>query len=228
MLIGIIGPTTYEITPFINEANIETIETHAKYTFHIGKYNELPIVIVMCGVCKVNAAIATQILIDKYAVTNIFVTGVAGALDKNLEVGDTVIANEFIYHDVDENILVDYHPFKDDYIFYPDEKMYLLSKIVAKEMKFPIYHGRLVTGETFVTDKERDIIIKDFQPLCVDMETAAIAHVCEINNIPFLAIRSMSDSADEDSHDSFINNVKRAALNSLKILKSLLNKLKDE
>lgn len=105
MKIGIIGPTENEIIPFIKEISNKKVETVAMLTFYSGIYENIDVVALYCGVCKVNAAIATQILIDKFNVTHIIVTGVAGGIDNILSIGDTVISTEVAYHDVDQGIL---------------------------------------------------------------------------------------------------------------------------
>ncbi|PGZ10027.1 5'-methylthioadenosine/S-adenosylhomocysteine nucleosidase, partial [Bacillus thuringiensis] len=100
MKFGIIGPSEDEIMPFIEDMSNKKITNLAMLTFHSGTYENVEVVALYCGVCKVNAAIAAQILIDKFNVTHIIVTGVAGAIDKVLKIGDTVISTEIAYHDV--------------------------------------------------------------------------------------------------------------------------------
>jgi len=212
MRIGIIGPTEKEIQPFIDKIKDKKLCEKAMLKFYSGIYEGVEVVAVLCGVCKVNAAIATQILIDSFEVTQIILTGVAGALNKKLKIGDTVISNEIAYHDVKGGILTEYHPWMEDIYFRPDRR--LLS-----------YIGRIITGEAFITHNEREDLIKRFNPLCVDMESASVAHTCYVNKIPFIVIRSMSDNADENGSESFKSNVELAALNSIKVAEGLITKL---
>jgi adenosylhomocysteine nucleosidase len=88
------------------------------------------------------------------------------------------------------------------------------------------YTGRIITGEAFITNHEREKLIQQFSPLCVDMESASVAHTCYVNNIPFIVIRSMSDSADENGSEKFKINLERAALNSLTLVEELIKKLR--
>ena len=97
MRIGIIGPSEDEIMPFIEKIENKMVESIAMLKFYNGKFNDIDVVALYCGVCKVNAAIATQILIDKFKVTNIIVIGVAGAINDRLSIGDTVISTEVVY-----------------------------------------------------------------------------------------------------------------------------------
>lgn len=224
MKIGIIGPSEDEIMPFINELSTEKLEEHAMLKFYIGKYENRDIVALHCSVCKVNAAIAAQILIDKFQVTHIIVTGVAGAIDKNLNIGDTVISTEVAYHDVAEEILTEYHPWMKSIYFESDKKLLSLCRTIVNENAFSqnILFGKIVTGEIFIDNKGRSEIISKLNPLCVDMETASIAHVCYVNKIPFISIRSITDTEDERGVEVFEYNCLMAAKKSIDFVKKLL------
>jgi len=222
MCIGIIGATENEITPFTSSmSNIRT-EKHAMLSFHKGKYLDIPIIALYCGVCKVNAAIAAQILIDKYQVTQIIVIGVAGAINEELHILDTVISSEIAYHDVADEILTQYHPWMKSIYFAADRDMLnAISEANAGERSVVI--GRIVTGEAFIDQNGRKEIIEKYNPLCVDMETASIAHVCYANSIPFVAIRSISDTPHESGNGAFEKYGEAAAEKSIDILKRYLD-----
>ena len=226
MRIGIIGPTENEIVPFINKIKDKELTRYAMLDFSLGNFEGCEVVAVLSGVCKVNAAIATQILISKFDVDKIILTGVAGALDSKLNIGDIVIANEIAYHDVAQDILTEYHPWMEDIYFIPDNKMVQdslqASKKLGSENKF--YLGRIITGEAFITEKERHKLIEEYKSLCVDMESASVAHVCYVNNVAFLVIRSMSDKADENGTESFEKHAEAASLKSLSLVEALLKK----
>ena len=222
MKIGVIGPCEDEINPFIDSLRGVTTEKHAMLSFHSGKYLDIDIVALFCGVCKVNAAIAAQILIDRYLVTHIVVTGVAGAIDKNLKIYDTVISSETAYHDVVNSILTEYHPWMENNYFKADGNM-LKEIIGAVENDDSIKIGRMVTGETFIVQDGRDEIIGKYNPMCVDMETAGIAHVCYANAIPFIAIRTISDTPDESGSEVCERHFELAAKKSIDVLKRYLN-----
>ncbi|WP_291573184.1 5'-methylthioadenosine/adenosylhomocysteine nucleosidase [Clostridium sp. UBA4548] len=230
MRIGIIGPTEKEIQPFIDKIKDKKLCEKAMLKFYSGTYEGVEVVAVLCGVCKVNAAIATQILIDSFRATQVILTGVAGALNKNLKIGDTVISNEIAYHDVKGGILTEYHPWMEDIYFRPDANLLGLCKEVSKELEpqNKCYIGRIITGEAFITHNEREDLIERFNPLCVDMESASVAHSCYVNKIPFIVIRSMSDNADENGSESFKSNVELAALNSIEVAEGLIRKLSNQ
>jgi adenosylhomocysteine nucleosidase len=222
--IGVIGPTENEIMPFIEQISNKKVETAAMLTFYSGIYENIDVVALYCGVCKVNAAIATQILIDKFNVTHVIVTGVAGGIDNTLSIGDTVISTEVAYHDVDEGILTEYHPWMKSIYFKADSKLVGLCRAMIDKNTFTqkIFFGRIVTGEAFISDNGRTEIISKYHPLCVDMETASIAHVCYVNNAPFIAIRSITDTEDECGIEIFENNCASVSNNSINIVKKIL------
>lgn len=226
MRIGILGPTEREIMPFVSKIENKELQKHAMVNFYTGKYENTEVVAAFSGVCKVNAAIVTQIMIDKFDVTHFILTGVAGGLDERLKIGDIVIANEIAYHDVKEEILTEYHPWMEDIYFKTDNTMAqeLIDISKSTYLANKCHIGRIITGEAFITENERDKLIDKFKPLCVDMESAAVAHVCYANSIPFIVIRSISDFANENGSESFESNMEAAALNSLFLIESLIKK----
>jgi len=228
MRIGIIGPTENEIIPFIKNIELKGQSNHAMLSFYTGVYENIEVVALFCGVCKVNAAIATQILIDKYNVTHIIVVGVAGAIEKTLKIGDTVISTKLSYHDVDDGILTEYHPFMESVFFDADNFLLKICQNIINKYVFKqnIHFGKIVTGEAFISDQGRTQIVTKYEPLCVDMESASIAHVCYANNTPFIAIRTISDTEEHSGVEVFEENCVSSALNSIDFLKKVLKELR--
>ena len=224
MRFGIIGASEDEIMPFIEQIQDKKIEIMAKLTFYSGTFNDIEVVALYCGVCKVNAALATQLLIDKFNITHVIVTGVAGGIDSRLKIGDTIISTEVAYHDVEDGILTDYHPWMDSIYFKCDSNLLTSSKEMLKGTEFPqnVYFGKIVTGEAFISLEGRNEIIEKYHPLCVDMETASIAHVCYANEVPFMAIRSITDTEQEHGIEIFETNCVVAAKNSIQVLQKIL------
>ena len=153
MRIGVLGPTEREIMPFISKISNKKLSEHAMLKFYSGIYEGVEVVSVFSGVCKVNAAIATQILISKFKVTHIVLTGVAGALNRELEIGDVVISSEVAYHDVANGILTEYHPWMKDIYFRSDVELLKLCEDISKYLSITskCHIGRIITGEAFVT-----------------------------------------------------------------------------
>lgn len=229
-VVGIIAPSGDELAPIEKSMGAVVRTCRAGLEFLSGMLNGVKCVAVLSGVCKVNAAIAAQVLIDIYAVDAIIVCGVAGGMDRRLKIGDTAVTTEIAYHDVDDAILRDYHPFMKVPRFYADEHMVLLMReaVDAHEFEQPVYFGVVVTGEAFIETNGRAEINDRFKPLCVDMETAAAAHVCYVNKKPFAAIRSISDVEDNTGMATFEQNCAMAAERSTSVLKALLKRMSRE
>ncbi len=213
MKIGIICASENELDPFLDDFQEHSVVEKAKLKIHIGKIGEHDVVLLYCGVCKVNAAIAAQIVIDDFNVDAIINAGVAGGMDSRLGILDTVVSTEVAYHDVASEILTEYHPWMKSVFFAADENLLKIAKDVAERIqtKGKIYFGRMVTGEAFISDDGRQEIMDAFNPLSVDMETGSIAHVCYANSIPFLAIQSITDTADHSGSEFFEMNCKEAS-----------------
>jgi nucleoside phosphorylase len=110
------------------------LSEHAMLKFYSGVYEGVS---AFCGVCKVNAAIAIQILVNKFEISHIVLTRVAGALNKRLEIGDIVISSEIVYHVVAHSILTEYHPWMDDIYFIPDVELLKSCEDIGKSLSIP-------------------------------------------------------------------------------------------
>ena len=225
--IGILCASDTELAPFLTHIKNDTVTEKAMLTFHSGFINETAVVALYCGVCKVNAAAAAQILIDSYGVGAMINAGTAGGMDTRVTILDTVIATEVAYHDVNPEILTDYHPWMPDEFFRADKTMLCAAKsaVIKCQNIHTIHFGRMVTGETFITDSGRDEINARLQPLSVDMETGSIAHVCYINNIPFIAVRAITDTVIHSGEVNLKANCKSASEISKDITLALLDEL---
>lgn len=222
--IGIICAGDEELEPFLPHIEDVVIREKAMLKFYEGQIDTIPIVALYSGVCKVNAAIATQLLIDTYDIHSIINAGTAGGMDECVELFDTVISTQTAYHDVDDEILTEFHPWMSSVYFNADETLLAVAQTIRKENR--IHFGRMVTGEKFIEDNMRNIINKKYAPLSVDMETASIAHVCHVNKIPFIAIRSITDTATHMGIQNFEKNCKQASVIAKDVTLSFLKQLK--
>ncbi|MBQ8554332.1 MAG: 5'-methylthioadenosine/adenosylhomocysteine nucleosidase [Clostridia bacterium] len=227
MRVGIICAGDREVAPFLPLIDECKVTEKAMLKFHAGKINGIEVVVLFCGVCKVNAAVATQILIDTYRVDMMINAGTAGGMNHELAIFDAVISTEVAYHDVASHILTEFHPWIETVYFKADRELLDLSrKAVARiELEGKAYWGRMVTGEAFIADKERQRINEEFAPLTVDMETASIAHVCYVNSIPFISIRCVTDNATHSGTGYFEENCKKASAIAKDITVALLTEL---
>lgn len=227
MRIGIICAGDKELMPFLPMINDLKTSEKAMLRFHEGRINGMQVVALFSGVCKVNAAIATQILIDTYGVDMVINAGTAGGMDLRLKILDTVISTEAAYHDVEPHILTEFHPWLESAYFRADEALVEMSRkaVDAIGLTGKVYWGKMVTGEAFVSDNGRQQINERFSPLTVDMETASIAHVCHANDVPFISIRSITDTSAHSGVGYFEENCKRASEIAAEITAALLTEI---
>ncbi|MBK5251192.1 MAG: 5'-methylthioadenosine/adenosylhomocysteine nucleosidase [Peptostreptococcaceae bacterium] len=228
MKIGVIGAMIEEIQCIMEAMKIEEMKSYAGMVFYIGIVHDTEVVLVMSGIGKVNAALCAQILITKFQVEGIINTGLAGALDESLEIGDIVVSNELLEHDMDATGFgyeLGVIPRMDKSIFVADPKLIELAAGVIKEKK-RVHVGRIVSGDVFVADaKKRIYLNKTFGGLCAEMEGAAIAHVCHVNKKPFVIIRTISDNADNSATENFSEFVKEHAHESSRVVIELIKKM---
>ncbi len=224
MRVGIICAGDTELAPFLPIIEGCKISKKAMLKFYEGTIHGVEVVALFSGVCKVNAAIATQILIDTYHVDSIINAGTAGGMNSELDIFDTVVSTEVAYHDVDAEILTDFHPWLETVYFKADPKLLNMSKKAVEKLErtYNVFWGRMVTGEAFITEDGRQKINEQFAPLTVDMETASIAHVCYVNNIPFISIRSVTDTETHSGSEFFEENCEKASIIARDITVALL------
>ncbi|HZK41351.1 MAG TPA: 5'-methylthioadenosine/S-adenosylhomocysteine nucleosidase, partial [Clostridia bacterium] len=195
MKIGFIAPMKEELAPLIRCLDNMTTRDFKLQRVYEGALDGKPAAAICSGVSKVNAAMSAQLLIDLFGVSHVVVIGVAGGMSPQLTLGDTLVVESSTYHDVDWMFFSDYFPHIREKNFPSDRGLLECSKRAAqgRDLRQKIHFGSLVTGDSFIEQEGREEIIRNHNPLCVDMETAAIAHVCHINGIPYIAYRSVSD-----------------------------------
>ncbi len=223
--IGILCASDTELVPFLGYIQICNMIEKAMLKFYVGTIHYVDVVAVYSGVCKVNAAIAAQILIDTFQVEGIINAGTAGGMEERLELFDTIVSEQMMYHDVAEDILTDFHPWLKSNYFQADSKLLSAARKYSGMVAYPILFGKMVTGEQFIEDKRRDEINKKYAPLSVDMETTSIAHVCYVNNVPFLSVRTITDTVLHKGIENFEKNCEMASERSAKIVLGILQQL---
>ena len=225
--VGILCASDSELAPFLPQIADCVATQKAMLTFYQGKIAGVDVVALYSGVCKVNAAIAAQLLIDLFGCGAIINAGTAGGMDAQLKLFDTVIASKSAYHDVADDILTDFHPWLDSIWFSSDEALLSLAGEVMGSLPASrrCLVGRVVTGEQFIVDENRDAINARLAPLSTDMETAAVAHVCHVNAVPFLAVRTITDTATHSGLDTFEANCEHASVLSADFVCKLLARM---
>ncbi len=226
--VGIICAGERELAPFLPHIARLHVSKRAMLTLYEGEIDGTDVIALFCGVCKVNAAVAAQLLIDCRGVDVIINAGTCGGIDERLDVLDTVVCTEVMYHDMDNEILTGYHPWMPDEFFKADGRLLELARRAATTRDGKIYFGRMVTGESFIDIDGRDEIIAACAPLSVDMETAAIAHVCYVNGVPFIAVRTLTDTAKHSGEANFEKNCAEASSIAKDFVRALLERLRQE
>ena len=222
MKVGIMCATQKELDPLLARLENKREEQRLLRSFVTGEYAGVTVVAVVGGVGKVNGAITAQELIQEFGVEKLIFTGLAGGLDPTVKIGDVVIGAEILHHDLDMKIMEnDQFPGMPTDFFPGDPEMMELCRGLGDNLRF----GRIVTGETFVTAKERDGIIQRFHPQCVDMESAAVAQVCWFFRIPLLVIRALSDNADEEVEGAYTENGQWTSVSAAGVVFRLLEAL---
>ena len=230
-MIGIIGAMNEEIEKLQKDMTIDSEIVRANITYYKGTLYGCDCVVCKSGIGKVNMALCTQLLIDNFFPDLIINTGVAGAIDDELEIGDIVISTQAIEHDVDITALgykKSVIPDLDTSVFDAQsgvaELAYNIANGILKDAH--VTRGLIATGDQFISSKEgKDSLHKEYDCLCAEMEGAAMAHVAHVNNIPFVIIRAISDQADELAVDDYPAFVDKATSNIVCILSELLPNL---
>ena len=229
---GVIGAMESEVAQLRAAlGNTETAE-HAGLTFYSGTLGENRVVLVKCGIGKVNAARCTQALIDQYAPDYIVNTGIAGGIGEGLTVADVVIGTELVQHDFDAvafgyargNICDPTHRDTPS-VFCSDKTLIEAFRAAASALIAPerVKSGRIATGDLFVASAEakRDIA-GTFGAVAAEMEGGAIAQVAAMAGVPFIVLRAISDLADGSSPASFDEFEQQTADLSASILRKLI------
>lgn len=221
--LGILCAAEDELKPFLPMME-KTGETQkALLTFHHGTLEGVKTTAVWCGVGKVNAAIAAQLLADTYQCDFILNSGACGGMTDAWKELDTVVSEAVAHHDMDAGILTGYHPYLESIWFKADAGLLQAAKAAAAHLpEHAMAFGRTATGEAFIDNKNRDAINETLAPLSVDMETAAIAQVCHAFQVPFLAIRTITDTPAHDGDAAYQANCEQAERIAAKITRQTL------
>lgn len=208
---GILTATWGETVPFLRHMKVEREVRRGPRSFFEGELAGCDVVVACAGVGKVNAAMATQQLIDSYRVWGVANAGAAGAADASLKLFDVVVSETCVHHDVPGFVLPDSYPYYDGEEFASDGVLLEAAKKASAKWRKPFAFGRTATGECFVDDSNRDGIVARCNPLAVDMETAAMAQTCAANGVPFIALRCITDTPALSGFDSYAQNADEAS-----------------
>lgn len=230
-MLGIIGAMAEEVANLKAQMENVKIHTAAKMDFYEGRLKGNDVVVVRSGIGKVNAAVCSQILVDRYYVTGIINTGIAGSLRNQINIGDIVLSKDTLQHDMDATgfgYQVGQIPQMDVSVFEGDENMIRIAEECCKREipEIGVHVGRVVSGDQFVSDREKkNWLLETFQGYCTEMEGAAIAQTAYLNQIPFLIIRAISDKADDSAEMDYAEFEAKAIEHSVKLVTAMVEKL---
>lgn len=195
MTIGIIGAFDKEIEKIIDIFNLER-EKNSKRIIYKGTFQNKKLIACNSGIGKTNSASITQYIIDKYNVDIIINSGCAGSLKNSVKIMDIIISQYVTYHDFTPTRIMNFST-PDNGKIKADKDLIKIAEKTLKETNNIYLIGPITSGDCFVTNNVlRDTIYKNTEAVCVDMESASIGHVAKLNNIPFIAIRTISDFSD--------------------------------
>lgn len=228
-MIGIICALSIEVEGIAQLLENKKEDTFAKMKYISGTINGKDVVMTECGIGKVNAAMSTQIMIDKYSPDVIINSGIAGSISRELKIGDIVISKDCVQHDFDGTQMGD----PKGLIQYNDETR--IDIPVSEEIAQKLFEackdlentnvllGRIATGDIFVAEKAmRSAIAQEFSALACEMEGGSVAQVCYRNDVPCAILRCISDDFDENQFMDFMQFRIVAADKSITAIKNFL------
>ncbi len=226
--LAIMGAMEEEIEPLLAHFENVNVVEFANNKYYEVNHNGLDIVIAYSKIGKVFASLTANTMIQKFGCDTLLFSGVAGAINPKLKIGDLIIADKLCQHDLDITA------FGHSNGFVPGGSVFVetskeLRKIaieVANENDIKVIEGTIATGDQFVHSVERkEFIESTFKADALEMEGASVAVICDALNIPFFILRSISDSADGGADIDFDEFLKSSALNSANYLIQIINKL---
>lgn len=229
MKIGIIVAMSSEFNQLVKLMDKVSLEQSGGLDFTVGRIGNHEIVLLQCGIGKVNAAMGATLLIGHYEPEAVVSTGCAGGIDGRLAVMDAVVSAELAYHDVDCGVGLGCQPGQVQGL--PPRFAGARPLVEAAQRiggSVPVHIGLILTGDQFITNRETLNRIKaDFPDgLAVDMESAAIAQVCHLQEVPFVSFRIISDTPGAEAHQQQYENFwQQMADRSFGVTRDFLNRL---
>ena len=252
MLTGILVPMHEEIELIIHTMQIESVYESGKRKFYKGIFQGKECVVALSRIGKVASSVTAAVMIEKFSIDRLIVSGVAGGIAPHLKTGDIVVADECVQHDLDarplfpqfeapllgkgffhcDPVLVETAMESSSEFLKTDLKKFISEKdIQTFSLHAPtLYKGQLCCGDQFIGSLSQLTKIRTDLPktLCVEMEGGAVGQVCYEYNIPYVVVRTISDGASDDAHVDFglyIENV--AKFYTLGVVSKIIEKLTD-
>lgn len=227
-MIAIMCAMREELEPILKYLKLKETVEYANNKYYLAKYGKLDLVLAYSKIGKVNAALTAAILIEKFNAQKILFSGVAGAIDKDLKIGDLIIATKTCQHDVDLTVF-EYEPgfIPESKVFFEcDETLNKIAKNVAKKLNIKLKEGIIASGDQFIHSKEKkEWIAKTFGASAIEMEGGAVGCVCDNENVPFFMLRAISDAAEEGAGVDFDEFLEESSKVSARFLIEMLKEM---
>lgn len=238
-MLAVIGAMEEEVDSLTAEMDVSGRRAHAGIEVIQGAFRGVDLVLAQCGIGKVNAAICTQMLIDLYQPHNLIFSGVAGGLLPNMQVGDVVIASHLIQYDMDLTAFGRRHgelPGKDRMVESDPgmvqkateafDAAFTDAASVGVDRVPNLMLGTVVSGDRFIEDPEKlRWLQREFSALATEMEGAAVGYTCDLNAVPFVVIRGLSDTAGAAASGDFEANLSAVCANCFRVLEHLIPRI---
>ena len=226
--IAIMGAMPEEIEPIINKLDNVDMTLYGANKYYEGSYHGQEVVVAYSKIGKVFATLTATVLIEKFGCDRLLFSGVAGAINDELNIGDLIIAKSLCQHDLD--ITAFGHPFgyvpEGEVCIDTDQTLRHIAQDVAKQKGLTLKEGIIATGDQFVANEERkNWIGTTFGADALEMEGASVAVVCNALNVPFFILRAISDSADMDASFNFDEFLESSAKISADFILSMVDEL---
>jgi adenosylhomocysteine nucleosidase len=230
-MLGVIGAMEEEVQRMLAEMSDTSQACHAQVTVKTGRYKGVDIALAQSGIGKVNATICTQMMIDLYKPDAFIFSGVAGGLLPNMLPGDVIVASHVVQYDMDLTAFgrrLGESPGRDRLIECDPD---LVAKATsAYDAAFEgvkdapnLMLGTVASGDRFIQDtKTMRWLQREFSALATEMEGAAFGYTCHLNNLPFVVIRTLSDTSSETASDDFGDNLHKACVHSFQVMDQLI------
>ncbi|HEK9074846.1 TPA: 5'-methylthioadenosine/adenosylhomocysteine nucleosidase [Streptococcus equi subsp. zooepidemicus] len=232
MKIGIIAAMEEELQFLLEQLQGSQEHRVLSNTYYTGRLGRHELVLVQSGVGKVMSAMTVAMLAEHFQADAIINTGSAGAIASELAIGDVVVADRLVYHDVDVTAFgYDYGQMAAQPLYFDsDSKLVETFKQVLDQEKTNSRIGLIATGDSFIAGQDSIDTIKAHFPetLAVEMEGAAVAQAAHAAGKPFIVVRAMSDTAAHDANMTFDQFIVEAGKKSAKVLIAFLEALPDD
>ena len=204
--IAIMGAMPEEIEPLLKKVEgVKKVE-YANNAYYEATYKGRELVIAYSKIGKVFSSLTASTLIEKFGCSTLLFSGVAGAINPELHIGDLIIADKLCQHDLDITIFGHAHGFVPEGSVFVETDIGLreIAKAVAEKNELTLIEGTIATGDQFVASNERkEFILSTFNADAIEMEGASVATVCDALNVPFFVLRAISDTANDDAGMDF-------------------------